>query len=319
MKVSIVIPVYNVEPYIEACLQSVANQTLTEGVECLIVDDCGTDRSVAIAERFIEEYHGNIAFAILHHEHNRGLSAARNTGIRSATGEYLFFLDSDDRITSDCIESFDRLFREYPNVDYIQGSYVSVRDLSKFWDIPFPEYTTNRKLIKSSMLDYDTIPVNAQNRMVRHELIIDNQLFFKEGIIHEDNLWTFFLSKYVMSMAYNRHPSYIYTINPDSITSKIDKDNECKAWKVLIEDISSNIDSFEVGAQKRILFYTLLNMQKTHSYFTEESKERLINIVWKMNNCLERPLLYLCVNNPKSSIIYKIAERLLNRIYKYFN
>ena len=103
-KVSIIIPVYNVEPYIEECLLSVSSQTMTEGVECIIVDDCGKDNSMSIAERFIEEYIGKISFSIIHHGSNRGLSAARNTGIKAAKGEYVYFLDSDDTITADCIQ-----------------------------------------------------------------------------------------------------------------------------------------------------------------------------------------------------------------------
>lgn len=84
--VSIIIPVYNVAPYIEDCLRSVMRQTYAGPMECLIVDDCGTDESIHIAERLITEYNGPIHFDILHHNHNRGLSAARNTGIENAVG-----------------------------------------------------------------------------------------------------------------------------------------------------------------------------------------------------------------------------------------
>lgn len=89
MHISVIIPIYNVEPYIEDCLKSVATQTcLTQGVqlECILVDDCGKDQSIPICERFIDDYSGPIAFQILHHDHNRGLSAARNTGMQVAQG-----------------------------------------------------------------------------------------------------------------------------------------------------------------------------------------------------------------------------------------
>lgn len=99
MKLSIVIPVFNVAPYIADCLRSVMRQTYTGSMECLIVDDCGTDDSIAIAKQMIADYKGPIRFQILHHEWNRGLSAARNTGTEAATGEYLYYLDSDDEIT----------------------------------------------------------------------------------------------------------------------------------------------------------------------------------------------------------------------------
>ena len=90
MRLSIIIPVYNVEPYIEDCLRSVMRQTYQGAMECLIVDDCGTDDSMAIAERTIATYEGPIVFQVLHHERNRGLSAARNTGTLAAKGDYLY-------------------------------------------------------------------------------------------------------------------------------------------------------------------------------------------------------------------------------------
>ena len=127
LKVSIIIPVYNVAPYIGDCLQSVMRQTYAGSMECLLVDDCGEDDSMAIVERMIAEYNANlnanlnegggIQFRILHHERNRGLSAARNTGTFAAVGEYLYYLDSDDEITDDCIEKLMQRVMENPDIE----------------------------------------------------------------------------------------------------------------------------------------------------------------------------------------------------------
>ena len=89
--VSIIVPIYNVEPYVEACVRSVMSQTYRGSIECIMVDDCGSDGSVQIVEKIIEGYDGSIQFMMLHHNHNRGLSAARNTGLNAASGDYLFF------------------------------------------------------------------------------------------------------------------------------------------------------------------------------------------------------------------------------------
>ena len=91
MKISIIVPVYNVEPYIRECFSSIATQTYKGKIECIFVDDCGQDKSVEILEELIADYHGSISFSIIHHEHNKGLSGARNTGICHATGDYLYF------------------------------------------------------------------------------------------------------------------------------------------------------------------------------------------------------------------------------------
>lgn len=79
------------------------NQTYKD-VEVLIIDDKGTDRSIGIIESLLAGYNGNISFRIIRHSENLGLSAARNTGIRAATGEYIMFMDSDDSIAPNCIE-----------------------------------------------------------------------------------------------------------------------------------------------------------------------------------------------------------------------
>ena len=83
MKVSIVVPVYNVAPYIAECIQSVMHQSWQGALECIFVDDCGTDDSMAVVEKELQEYQGAIDFRILHHERNRGLSAARNRSLAS--------------------------------------------------------------------------------------------------------------------------------------------------------------------------------------------------------------------------------------------
>ena len=103
-KISIIIPVYNVAEYITECLQSVMRQTYKGEIECILVDDCGTDNSIAVAEKLLADYKGAISFRILRHAHNRGLSAARNTGTDAATSDYIYYLDSDDYISDDCLE-----------------------------------------------------------------------------------------------------------------------------------------------------------------------------------------------------------------------
>ncbi|MFW5517943.1 MAG: glycosyltransferase family 2 protein [Segatella copri] len=104
-RISIIILVYNVEQYIEECLMSVTNQSITEGIECILVDDCGQDNSAAIAKRFVDSYQGDIRFTFIQREKNGGLSAARNTGIKAATGKYVYFLDSDDCLVPSAIET----------------------------------------------------------------------------------------------------------------------------------------------------------------------------------------------------------------------
>lgn len=102
--VSVVVPVYGVEKYIEACVHSLAKQTY-DNCEWVFVDDCTPDGSIGVIERVMSEYSGACDKArIIRHEHNRGLAAARNTGVCAARGEYVLHLDSDDYLEAHTVE-----------------------------------------------------------------------------------------------------------------------------------------------------------------------------------------------------------------------
>ena len=152
MKISIIVPVYNVEQYIKECFDSIAAQTYKGDIECIFVNDCGHDKSVEILEKMIACYQGGISFSIIHHEHNKGLSGARNTGIRHAQGDYLYFIDSDDSITSDCIEKLVALAEKYPGVEVVKGSTKSKQEWLQLAKKHFPEYSDNFKWIRKTML-----------------------------------------------------------------------------------------------------------------------------------------------------------------------
>jgi len=122
MKISIIIPVYNVELYIERCILSVLNQTYQD-IEIILIDDCGRDNSMTIAQQIIDNHPKKYETHILRHEKNQGLSESRNSGIRAANGNYLFFLDSDDELPNDSLQF---LVSNCHNDDMVMGSYISV-------------------------------------------------------------------------------------------------------------------------------------------------------------------------------------------------
>ena len=208
VEVSIIIPVYNVGAYIGDCLRSVMRQTYQGTMECLLIDDCGTDDSIAIAERMIAEYSENfnkndnlnlnkgrgIRFKIVHHDVNRGLSAARNTGTEHATGEYIYYLDSDDEITDDCIEKMLAVALKDPAIEMVQGKYDINGD-----NIPYPierkdqitQVITNRDV--RYCFYHRQINVCAWNRLIKRSFLFQHYLSFKEGILYEDGLWFFYL------------------------------------------------------------------------------------------------------------------------------
>lgn len=221
MKISVIVPVYNVEPYIRECFLSIATQTCKGEMECIFVDDCGQDKSVEILEELIADYHGCISFSIIHHEHNKGLSGARNTGIRHATGDYLYFLDSDDTITPDCIEKLAALAEKYPGVEVVQGSAKANTDWLQLKHSQVPEYSKNFKWIRRTLLKRYVIPMTAWNKLVRRDFVLKHQLYFVEGMIHEDEIWNFMLAKYVHHIAFCYEPTYNYRENESGIMSQV--------------------------------------------------------------------------------------------------
>lgn len=221
MKISVIVPVYNVEPFIRECFTSIANQTYQGQMECIFVDDCGQDRSVEILEKLINDYQDPIAFSIIHHEHNKGLSEARNTGIRHATGDYLYFLDSDDFILPDCIEKLVALVEKYREVDVVQGNTQWKGKGLRLGEVDIPEYSANYKWIKKAFLRLFPVAIEAWNKLLNRKFIIDNNLFFAPGIVHEDVPWHLLLSKHTRRIAFCKSATYVYRDNSTGITKSI--------------------------------------------------------------------------------------------------
>ena len=218
MRVSVIIPIFKVEDYIERCLLSVLRQDY-DNLELILVDDCSPDRSAAIAREILSRG-GGIASAakIVTHERNGGLSAARTTGIRAATGDLLYFLDSDDELMSDSAISGLVELQRLTGADCVAGNYETVSDKGAYVS---KKYGTRRTLsgseeITRALYDGD-IPIMAWNKLVRKEFILTHDLFFKDGLVNEDELWTFRLALEASVMALSGTPTYRYFVRAGSI------------------------------------------------------------------------------------------------------
>lgn len=303
MNISIIIPVYNAELFILGCLRSVLAQTMPGGVECILVDDCGSDCSIEIAEKFIEENPDcGISFKIFHQTHNQGPSAARNAGIKEALGEYIFFLDADDSITPECLTLLYSLAKEY-DADYVQGTYEGpARQV-------IPNHLSDKKSIKRLLLDHNRIPFTPHNRLVRKQMILDHNLFFDERIrVREDFLWMTFVAKHVNSFAYCDKVTYHRGVNEDSLTHNVNKDREILGYRVLIETMVANYDSFQLGSQKELALEALLMALRAGYYHSKEEREHLIDCVIKENSFLERVILRIFFKTNSSKVLHALIR-----------
>lgn len=241
MKVSVIIPVYKVEASIERCLRSVVSQNFSGNLECVVVDDASPDASMERARAFIDSCGARVEWRILTHECNKGLSEARNTGIAAATGNYLYFLDSDDEITPYCIAGLAALAERHPVVDIVQGNFVITDSRYSCYDIRrsnFPEYSADHSWILHHMLT--DIPVMACGRLIRCRWLIDNGLTFMPGILHEDEYWRYQAADKVGAIAFCGEPSYVYYVTPGSITNAGAKD---RSYASMIRVFSDYIPS----------------------------------------------------------------------------
>ena len=142
IKISVIVPVYNVEDYLKECLDSIINQTLKE-IEILCIDDCGTDNSIDILREYSKK---DNRIKIISHKENKGLGPARNTGINEAKGEYISFIDSDDFISKDYYENLYNTAKKYDSdiVNTLNIKFYKNKKLRKFI------YTFNEKEFEST-------------------------------------------------------------------------------------------------------------------------------------------------------------------------
>jgi len=217
ISLSIIIPVYKVENYIRRCLESViAQEDSGVEMECIVIDDKGPDNSMDIVHDVISNYHGAIDFKVVVHERNRGVAAGRNTGAKMAKGEYIMFIDSDDYLKPGCVKSLLGASKDYPQADVIIGQFYSVRDQKPSYDyLSSPVLYDNKEEIHRKFLRVilDCFP---WNRLLRRKLIEDNQLYFQEGTIFEDVIWSYHLFDKVNAVLLIPDITYVYENNPTS-------------------------------------------------------------------------------------------------------
>lgn len=235
MDVSIIIPTYNVASYIIECLESVASQTYRGSLECIVVDDCGTDDSIALADNFIQHYSGKIDFRILHRQKNGGLSAARNTGLNEAKGEFVYFLDSDDYITPDCIESLVEVAKHFPKVEIVQGGIVNTKGTIIYDSTRFktPQLLEDRKDIYSKLV-FGELPVSSWNKLIRRDFLKENSIDFYEGVIHEDVDFLYKLAAHVTSFALCPVISYCYRVQREGSILSTTNDDRSTQSRILV-------------------------------------------------------------------------------------
>ncbi len=259
MKLSIVIPIYNVEKYLDKCVQSVRNQTLQD-IEIILVDDESPDA----CPQMCEEYAKTDARIKVVHRKNGGLGFARNSGIDVATGEYITFLDSDDFVDLHTYEHLCNIATEH-NLDAL---YYKFKRFTNETDVtpsqPIYEITEYRNEgIKELMLDIiasepsakvdHKIACSSCTAMYKTSIIKENNVRFhsERELISEDLIFNLDYLKHAQKVAFNNGEYYHYRVNLTSLTSAIRSDRIEKNY-ILYNYIVDNLSYWKLDNTKGV-------------------------------------------------------------------
>jgi glycosyltransferase involved in cell wall biosynthesis len=269
--ISVIIPVYNIEKYISKCLDSVLNQTLDrDKYEVIIIDDGSTDKSLEICKQKTKGFDNA---KIIEHKKNKGLGPARNTGIKEAKGEYLYFIDGDDYIDNNTLENLLELAQEY-KADIVTSGFKRVDEKGHIL-FKKNDYTslTDDKFENLKMFLASQVTHTAWGKLIKRSLFLDNNIEYPKGI-HEDIPVTYLLFWYADKIHVSDEISYYWVKRNSSITSYISKEhidgwfNAIDKQKEFIElnfpknsDIEELHKSLLIGLTKAfsILLESLLN------------------------------------------------------------
>lgn len=254
MKVSVIVPVYNVEDFLGECLDSVLAQSLKE-IEVICVNDGATDGSRAILTEYTER---DTRVQVIDRE-NGGLSAARNTGLSAASGTYVYYLDSDDRIVENalerCVAQMDRheldmlffggsMFFESEEIRRKFPSYESYYDRKS----DYAGLMSGIAYFMQNMQRKDFI-AQVGMQIARRDFLAANNLRFHDGILHEDNPYTFLCMMHAKKVMYAPERYFNYRVRAGSITTAKKSLRHVTGYLSAMDDVAGYACGRELSAE----------------------------------------------------------------------
>lgn len=269
IKVSVCIPVYGVEQYIERCARSLFEQTMEDGIEFIFVNDCTPDKSIDILQQVLEEYpHRKKQVTILHHEQNKGLAASRKTALAIAQGDYIIHCDSDDWVDLNMYEAmYNKAIAE--NADMVYCSIIIKLLSGKSKYLLSKKYTSPREMFFNSFHtpDFNTLC----NKLFIHKIACSSDIIVPEHIcMGEDLLRTSQMLLQCNNISCIPTVFYHYIKNNDSITKEFDIKLHRQILDVvdiLRQRLSSEYRSCIDYTYHNILFDSILYNKKYYSEF----------------------------------------------------
>ncbi len=256
--ISVVVPIYRVEKYINRCINSIQEQEY-KNLQIILVDDGSPDKCPAICDDYAQQ---DRRITVIH-KSNGGLSDARNTGIEASKGEYIAFVDSDDYVDKKYISHLYRLIKKY-SADISVCKYSKVLEGShKYRMNPETNETllTNIEAMKDLFTYKEYSPVQAWNKLYKASIFFDNMIRYPKGKIHEDTITTFKLFHCATKIVYSDQRLYYYLIRPDSITGRRQSIVDWYTKKDFINEMNLIIREHNLPLNKEInAYYLMVNL-----------------------------------------------------------
>ena len=275
-KVSVIVPIYNVEKYLEKCINSLLSQTL-EDIQIILVNDGSKDNSGNIAKECEKNNKNRIIYV---EKENGGLSDARNYGLKYATGDFIAFLDSDDYIEKNAYEEmYNKAIEE--NADYVECDFI--------WEFPNKIRVDKQYPYKNKKEMLSFVRVVAWNKLIKRQLITDNNLEFPKGLRYEDVEFTYKLIPFINKFAYVDKP-FIHYVQREGSIANVQNERTAEIFTVLnnvIEFYKKNniYEEYRNELEYNYARYLLCSSLKRMCKIKDKTiREKLLTESWKRLN-----------------------------------
>ena len=325
-KVSVIIPVYNAEKYLDKCISSIANQTLQD-IEIIAVNDGSTDNSLNVLDRLSEKYKGKL---VILEEQNSGAGAARNLGIENAHGEYIKFVDADDYLELEILDRMYSLAKEY-NVSLVRGNYQTILGPLKMSDkCSWSNITSSGVIIPRDNKDYMvTETPSVGNKLIGRELL--GNLRFPERTKWEDLAIMPVVVASSERLFHLDEPVYNYRVNMNTTVKdfirKIPSVLDVIKCATIVEEKMAErglAEEFQDQISSLYIIHTLFRIENAMNWvnFSKDKKDVVVSSLlgildtmhpnWQQNRLLEQ----YQKNNPLFALDMKRLKSFVKQEYR---
>lgn len=305
-KISIILPCYNGELFIEKTINSVINQTY-KNWECILINDGSKDNSLQVIQNITIN---DSRFKVIDQE-NKGLSITRNIGLSIATGDFVYFLDSDDLISKDCLEKLSSYVT--PELDIITGvTATTLGQNENIYDYLNHSIEENKVLVNTDLEIIKTavnkgITCIAQNRLFSKQFLDKNALKFKEKIYHEDELFFFETYYHANKVIFISDVTYFYNVDNTASITKNKKAKNIIDYLSITEEIYNKYYLSSLDTKKEAVALFLTNFKRLIFYHLNQCTEEEQN---KVKDLIEKTFSQTKIQRSKKILSSKFEKKL---------